>query len=558
MLSNRENRQKYWQDRAERTVLAGEKTALEMTTDLKKAYTRAEKQITKEIESFYSKYAKETGLDITEIRKRLNPKELQSVKDDIAEFLKEAKNKDYKFDPMYKKQLEELSSRAYISRLEELKLNINHEVEKLYSTQQTAFKNSLEETYKDSYMRTIFNVQQGTGVASNFTSLNTRVIEKAVSTKWLGDGKTYSDRIWNHKDNLVRALETQMVQGFILGQNPKVIAKNLVGLGLQDKTTPLKTQYKNAVRLARTEHSYITNSATFDAYKETSFIHSYQYLAILDNKTSELCISFDNQIIPLKEKVLGVNYPPLHPNCRSTTIPYFEPDEIDEMFNHPEKSNYVLPNLSYEQWKDELKDEPDELAGVKRGKPMTFEEANHGKSNPQYGKVRGYDMNCQTCVVSYEARLRGYNTESKAYTKGSVLETLSRASHTAWIDPTTGETPDRKSLFTEGATTPKKLLQYLKDNTEENARYTFAFGWKGNSRSGHIISLEKIDGSLRLYDPQIGRTYEGVDVGMYLNRLKYTTTSYGQKFYTPARLLRVDNKEFNKKIVNEILKGVGE
>ena len=55
----------------------------------------------------------------------------------------------------------------------------------------------------------------------------------------------------------------------------------------------------------------------------------------------------------------GVNYPPLHPQCRCTTIAYFEPDEIDEMFEESERIAkedgvgewYEVPaSMSYTQW----------------------------------------------------------------------------------------------------------------------------------------------------------------------------------------------------------------
>ena len=50
---------------------------------------------------------------------------------------------------------------------------------------------------------------------------------------------------------------------------------------------------------------------------------------------------------------------------------------------------------------------PSTLAGAKQGNPMSREEANQGKVNPNVDQGGGYHTNCQSCVVAYEARLRG-------------------------------------------------------------------------------------------------------------------------------------------------------
>ena len=71
------------------------------------------------------------------------------------------------------------------------------------------------------------------------------------------------------------------------------------------------------------------------------------------------CAYWDGKHYSRKEAVTGVNYPPTHPLCRCTTIPYFEPDEIDEMFEESERIAredgagewYEVPaSMSYAQW----------------------------------------------------------------------------------------------------------------------------------------------------------------------------------------------------------------
>ena len=41
---------------------------------------------------------------------------------------------------------------------------------------------------------------------------------------------------------------------------------------------------------------------------------------LLDNRTSKICRGMNGTIWKLSEAVEGYNYPPLHSNCRSTTV----------------------------------------------------------------------------------------------------------------------------------------------------------------------------------------------------------------------------------------------
>ena len=201
---------------------------------------------------------------------------------------------------------------------------------------------------------------------------------------------------------------------------------------------------------------------------------------------------------------------------------------------------------------------PKSIAGAERGEPMSREEANGGNANPNYDQGGGYRVNCQTCVVAYEARLRGYDVQAKPNDRTGKTAELSRNTNDAWIDPATGKAVEPfKYSQNQGAeipTTAKQCRKWLNEQVKDGARYTFSFGWKGRGNTGHIISVDKDSkGHLRLYDPQNGKTIQGKDVDVLLGRIRYTRTVAGIKFKTSPNLLRVDNKQFNPKYVNNIL-----
>lgn len=197
--------------------------------------------------------------------------------------------------------------------------------------------------------------------------------------------------------------------------------------------------------------------------------------------------------------------------------------------------------------------DPKTIAGVKPGSPMSRDEADKGKANPHYLDGGGYRTNCQSCVVAYEARRRGFDVTTKPNTRGSALDKLSRASHEAWIDPKTGKTPERPKS-NEFVTTPKKCRNMLENTIQPGERYTFGHSWKGRSHCGHIICADKDSkGNLRLFDPQSGTTMMGKDIDHYLSRIKYTTTVYGMKINCSPRLLRVDNLKINPAYADNIM-----
>ena len=139
--------------------------------------------------------------------------------------------------------------------------------------------------------------------------------------------------------------------------------------------------------------------------------------------------------------------------------------------------------------------------GIKRGKEMTFEEANELRGNINFGKGYEYGVNCQSCVVSNELRRRGYDVTALPNLKkaGNIPYELSGKTNWAWIDPKTMTTPVKKKaggvydITRTGALKSKNISALTKDIIElvkEPGRYHIDFSWKSGN-SGHIITLEK-------------------------------------------------------------------
>ena len=72
----------------------------------------------------------------------------------------------------------------------------------------------------------------------------------------------------------------------------------------------------------------------------------HQFIATLDSRTSAVCAGLDGKVFDIKDAKTGVNYPPLHPWCRSCTVEY-DPDEWKDW----EAIGQPMPErMTYDQW----------------------------------------------------------------------------------------------------------------------------------------------------------------------------------------------------------------
>lgn len=331
----------YWSSRAINNYIAGEKEAFDVAKDLKKVYTKTIKEIEQKINGFYGKYAGKEGLTFEEIQQLLTKTELKDFKSYLNDCIRYAKKNN-----LSTKEYELLKLKTKVTRWQELKTQMQFELNNLTNTSQVEIGNLLYNTYEEGYYKTIFDSQQFTGTYSAFNGLNKQAIGKAVDTKYLG--ANYSSRLWENQTKLMNVLNQEIPRGIVMGYNPRKLAKLA-----SDK---LKTNYNNTVRLIRTEYNKVLNDTTMQGYRATG-IDRYEILAALEQKgrTCEYCQELDSRNSHkahlVSEAQVGINYPPFHPNCRCTTIPYFEPDEIDEM-NEEELSN--IGYITYDDWKNGL------------------------------------------------------------------------------------------------------------------------------------------------------------------------------------------------------------
>lgn len=332
----------YWQKRAEQIAEAQHRKADQyVQRRLKGEYARAMAEIEKEIEVFYSRFAMNNGMmTYADAQKVLNGKELKDFHMGVDRFIELAKNNP---DGQWTKILNNASYKVRISRLQALRIQMEGVIQNLSMAEEKGLSGLLSDVYSESYYRTIYEVQKGIGLGGSFARIDLDTLETVIKNPWVGSN--FSQRIWGNNNRLVQRLITEFSQSLIRGEG----ARQTVHI-LADR---MNVSYRSAERLVRTETSHIQNEAAFSGYESSGVVKKYEFLSTLDRKTSEICRAMDNKVFTLAEKEIGVNFPPLHPYCRSTVVPYFD-DELSpaERWARDEEGDSIkIPdNMSYQQW----------------------------------------------------------------------------------------------------------------------------------------------------------------------------------------------------------------
>lgn len=304
----------YWAERALNEMLMGERSVLEYEDTLLQAYTIALREIKKDIDAFYTRYATRNKITYAEARRRLTTPELKEFQALVDRWLSEAKAGNWSSE--YIKYLEKLADAKYISRLEMLEADVRYQIENIEQGKHVDMTELLTLNYLASFYGRSYTIAHGAEIGVRFNAVDRAGVEKAVKTRW--SQYNYSQTIWNDRDKLVRALSTIIPQSFSRG-----LSSNQLGDMIAKEMEASKNRGRT---LARTEVNHICNRADLDAYKMAE-IEEYDYLATLDLRTSEICRGLDGTTHKVSHAKVGVNFPPMHPNCRSTTVPHFDDDD---------------------------------------------------------------------------------------------------------------------------------------------------------------------------------------------------------------------------------------
>ena len=398
----------YWEERQVKREAKAFTTIQDIEKEYKIALEKAKQNINKEIARITTTYMNDNILNYNEALKLLKGDDYKVWKKDLHSYMKEYKNL-LKTAPLDAQKLyleiETLSAKSRISHLDSLKAQIDMEFTKLIFGVEETGKNALNSVYRDTFLE----VTKDLGINAIVSRDKIKIV---LDKPW--SGANFSQRLWSNTDKLAQIVKQEIVNGMIQGINLKTMSKRV--------SERFETAKKNDVeRLLRTEVNYVLNQATLDGYKEAG-IEKYEFSATLDSRTSQICSELHGEIFEIKKIAVGLNYPPMHPRCRSTTIPIvdyenlikqgreeigekdIENNEKEALTNNENKSitKEPVPNTFTMAWAQNDKVEYNEVKKLQ--KELTTEEI--------IKKLGGGDQtkgSCSSLAFAYIGNRNGYD-----------------------------------------------------------------------------------------------------------------------------------------------------
>lgn len=524
----------YWKKRATRRLTDAEKQSEIAIRRVNKMYDQAKKNIERDIENIYANYSKATGLDVQSLKELL-------TKTETAKLWKELKAKG--LDKYVKGNY-----KARITRLEQLQAQLYAKAKEIAPKEQELSTACYKDIINDSYYKAIYDTQMGTGWDFPFATLDDNLVNAVLNEGW--SGLNYSKRIWGNTDILAESI-AEIVGGALLS-----------GQSIQKTSRQIRERFGvckyYADRLIRTESNHFHNEADFMAYEEMG-VEKYVFMAVLDTRTSKKCQELDNKVFELKEKKEGLNFPPMHPHCRSTTRAYMG-EEIEKTLKRRARNpitneNEVIGNMSYKEWAEKhglnkpmlingqsvsdtigntkktakqniinktLKNEI--KANIIKNNPYNYKTINTPHTiqddigtyesptcNPNLSKGGGYARNCGYSSVTYEMRRRGFDVEANAKDGLTTKE---------WARMFKGFVP-KKSQATQIENVLAEMTKEI-ESWGEGARGIVGGKWLKNS--GHYFNFEVVNGKCVFICPQTAR----YDVSNYFDYMEPTSIIYGR------------------------------
>ncbi len=277
--------------------------------ELEFIYRESKKDLEKDLAVFIEKYSLKNDFAPGDLKRMLNTKELADFRYSIKDYVKEIERLGVNTPEglKLKKELDIIAGRTRVSRKQELISSINAQLgiaaQKTQNTTGKHLKNVVHFVYDDTG-----KIVRGGG--NTLTKLNAKLIERIVGQEW--KGKNYSARIWKNRDNLAKKVMKNVTTGLIQGYDFKKMSSRL--------QRDMDTGYYEARRLIHTETTGALERAKELRYKEMG-VTKYQFVATVDDRTSQACLDLDGKIFDVSEMQIGINCPFMHPFCRSITIP---------------------------------------------------------------------------------------------------------------------------------------------------------------------------------------------------------------------------------------------
>lgn len=294
---------KHWQERE--AIKDNIKRDKELTKEINKRLDKLMKDIETEINRELQAYAKGQNIDLEEVYQRINEMDVKAFEKKAKEYVK---NKDFSATANY--ELKIYNRKMRINRLEWIKSMLGIELVNGFDD----IEKMLDEYFKDSAKREMMKQAGilGDTVMSNYSE----VIEKVVNGSF--HNATFSNKIWQYQNELKAELDKLLTRQMVNGHNPRRVARDL--------RKEFDVTKFEAERMMRTESARIQGELQKSSYERFS-VKEYEW--VTEPTACSMCKDIARGgRYKVKDMEIGINMIPAHPNCRCSTVPVSDREEM--------------------------------------------------------------------------------------------------------------------------------------------------------------------------------------------------------------------------------------
>lgn len=317
----------YWPKRQKQLLDQLEVDDYKLMQKMDRIYRKEYDHLEKEVTQFIAAYGEDNIVQYNKLMIDL---------DDTARTLLIEKVEDFtKKYPEYAHLVDVRKNIYKLNRLQGLQQSILVQQMEIGAIEQAEMTKHLEHVYSTGNR----SVLEFLGHGTTMSGYNKELFERTINAKWV-NSENFSDRIWSNRQKLSGYINEDLRTAFARGDNTQTILKKM-------RERFPNVERSNMERLIRTEGTYVFNEAQAQTW-ENSGVDKYTYSAVMDRHTSKICQALDGETFKWADREPGINFPPMHPNCRSSYIlPEIDEDWLmDEMRKtNPGRFGTDLPDI---------------------------------------------------------------------------------------------------------------------------------------------------------------------------------------------------------------------
>ena len=284
---------------------------------LRKIHEDSSFRIQNKIDDFYLKYATSDGLSVGEARKRAS-------NFDVTQYFDKAKKAvaDKDFSAETNAWLKDYNRKMRISRLEVLQGEIQielinmteHKVEYVYKALDDSLKAEYEAQRKK-IQEQLNKHRDQAGILNMSTRSPIDKYKGIINADFYGNN--FSNRLWGYARDMDRDITNSLSR----------IYTDM--MGYQEERARLKRKFDvtdyEAQRLLRTEMRRVNSQLQEEMLKDNGFTHM---IYVTEPGACDVCAPLENKAIPIEDIEIGINQPPMHPNCYCSMYGHIEMIDI--------------------------------------------------------------------------------------------------------------------------------------------------------------------------------------------------------------------------------------